>query len=93
MLWVYTPSTLQVMNTIQTLFMSEQTCLSIFMKQYHGVGISILNDKLGAFVHQRVAGQYAFRKDLWGGMLSAGVQVGMLFEKLDGSKLDPEESS
>ena len=26
-------------------------------------------------------------------MLSAGVQVGMLFEKLDGSKLDPEESS
>lgn len=31
-----------------------------FMKQYHGVGISILNDKLGAFVHQRVAGQYAF---------------------------------
>ena len=63
-----------------------------FMKQYHGVGISILNDKLGAYVHQRVAGQYAFRKDLWGGMLSAGVQVGMLFEKLDGSKLDPEES-
>ena len=58
-----------------------------FMKQYHGVGISILNDKLGAFVHQRVAGQYAFRKDLWGGMLSAGVQVGMLFEKLDGSKV------
>ena len=30
-----------------------------FMKQYHGVGLSILNDKLGAFVHQRVAGQYA----------------------------------
>ena len=26
-------------------------------------------------------------------MLAAGVQVGMLFEKLDGSKLDPEESS
>lgn len=37
-----------------------------FMKQYHGVGLSILNDKLGAFVHQRVAGQYAFRKDLLG---------------------------
>lgn len=59
-----------------------------FMKQYHGVGISILNDKLGAFVHQRVAGQYAFRKELWSGMLSAGVQVGMPFEKLDGSKLE-----
>ena len=64
-----------------------------FMKQYHGVGVSILNDKLGTFVHQRVAGQYAFRKELWDGMLSVGVQVGMLFEKLDGSKLDVEEGN
>ena len=79
MLWVHTPSTLLVMNTIQTLFYVGADMPIYFMKQYHGVGISILNDKLGAFVHQRVAGQYAFRKDLWGGMLSAGVQVGMLF--------------
>ena len=27
-----------------------------FMKQYHGVGVSILNDKIGLFAHQRVAG-------------------------------------
>lgn len=64
-----------------------------FMKQYHGVGVSILNDKIGAFTHQRIAGQYAFRKNLWGGMLSAGVQVGVLFDKFDGSKLDPAEAS
>ena len=64
-----------------------------FMKQYHGVGVSILNDKIGAFTHQRIAGQYAFRKTLWGGVLSAGVQVGVLFDKFDGSKLDPAESS
>ena len=64
-----------------------------FLKQYHGVGISILNDKLGVFTHQRISVQYAFRYHLFGGMLSAGVQVGMLFEKFDGSKLDPEEAS
>ena len=64
-----------------------------FLKQYHGVGISILNDKLGVFTHQRISVQYAFRHHLLGGMLSAGVQVGMLFEKFDGSKLDPEEAS
>lgn len=64
-----------------------------FMKQYHGVGVSILNDKIGAFTHQRVAGQYAFRHSLWGGMVSAGVQLGMLFEKFDGSKLDAEDMS
>ena len=59
----------------------------------HGVGISILNDKLGVFTHQRISVQYAFRYHLLGGMLSAGVQAGMLFEKFDGSKLDPEEAS
>lgn len=64
-----------------------------FLKQYHGVGISILNDKLGVFTHQRISVQYAFRHHLFGGMLSAGVQTGMLFEKFDGSKLDPEEAS
>ena len=64
-----------------------------FLKQYHGVGISILNDKLGVFTHQRISVQYAFRHHLFGGMLSAGVQAGMLFEKFDGSKLDPEEAS
>ena len=64
-----------------------------FLKQYHGVGISILNDKLGVFTHQRISVQYAFRYHLFGGMLSAGVQSGMLFEKFDGSKLDPEEAS
>ena len=64
-----------------------------FLKQYHGVGISILNDKLGVFTHQRISVQYAFRHHLFGGMLSAGVQSGMLFEKFDGSKLDPEEAS
>ena len=64
-----------------------------FMKQYHGVGVSILNDKIGLFAHQRVAGQYAFRKNIFKGMLSVGVQLGLLLEKFDGSKIDVEDAT
>lgn len=64
-----------------------------FMKQYHGVGTSIMNDKIGLFTHQRIAGQYAYRKELFGGMLSAGVQLGVILEKFDGSKLDLEDAN
>lgn len=63
-----------------------------FMKQYHGVGASILNDKIGFFTHQRISGQYAFRHALFGGMLAAGVQLGMIMEKYDGSKADLEQT-
>lgn len=62
-----------------------------FMKQFHGVGVSLLNDKIGLFTHQRIAGQYAFRYRLFGGMLSAGVQLGLLMENFDGTKLDVED--
>lgn len=64
-----------------------------FMRQYHGVGASMLNDKIGAFTHQRIAGQYAFRKNLFGGMISAGVQLGLVMEKFDGTKIDLDDSS
>lgn len=64
-----------------------------FMRQYHGVGLSLLNDKIGAFTHQRIAGQYAFRKNLFGGMISAGVQLGLVMEKFDGTKIDLDDTS
>lgn len=62
------------------------------LKTYHGVGASILSDNIGAFTHQRLALQYAYKKQLFGGMLSAGIQAGYLSEKLDGSKLDFEDT-
>lgn len=37
------------------------------LRQYHGVGASMLNDQIGAFTHQRLSAQYAFRKSLFGG--------------------------
>ena len=64
-----------------------------FMKHYHGTGIQILSDKLGLFDHQRIAVQYAFKARLFGGMLSTGVQVGMVSEKFSGSKADTEEGN
>ena len=64
-----------------------------FLKSYHGVGLSMLNDKIGLFTHQRIAGQYAFRFKLFGGRLAAGIQAGLLMEKFDGSKLDVADSN
>ena len=64
-----------------------------FLKNYHGVGASIMNDKIGLFTHQRIAGQYAFRFNLFGGRLAAGVQAGLIMETFDGSKLDVEQSN
>ena len=63
------------------------------LKNYHGVGVSLLNDQIGLFTHQRIALQYAFKHRLFGGMISAGVQVGLLSESFDGSELDIEDTS
>ncbi|MBO4316357.1 MAG: PorP/SprF family type IX secretion system membrane protein [Prevotella sp.] len=60
------------------------------LKTYHGVGIQLMSDKLGLFDHQRLAAQYAIRHKLFGGQLAYGVQVGMLSEKFDGSKVELE---
>ena len=59
---------------------------------YHGVGVQIMNDAIGLFSHQKLGVQYAFKQKLFGGTISVGVQGGLLSEKLDGSKLDLEES-
>ena len=63
------------------------------MKTYHGAGLVMMNDKIGAFTHQRLQGQYALKLKLFGGSLGIGVQVGLLTEKLDGSKLDADDPS
>ena len=50
-----------------------------FMKSYHGVGLQLLNDEIGLFSHKRFS-------------LGVGVQLGMLSEQFDGSKVDIENS-
>ena len=63
------------------------------LKAYHGAGLRFMNDKIGAFTHQQLQLQYALRFKLFGGRLATGVQVGILDESLDGSKINLEDSS
>ena len=62
------------------------------LKSYHGVGVQIMNDEIGIFSHKRLALQYSLKRPLWGGVLSIGVQGGLLSEGMDGSKLDLEKA-
>ena len=62
------------------------------LKNNHGVGLSLMNDQIGLFTHQRLSLQYAYKKKLWKGTLGIGLQGGMLSESFDGSKVDAGES-
>lgn len=63
----------------------------MLLNSYHGVGAQLMSDRIGLFDHQRLALQYAYKHRMLGGMLSVGVQLGMLSEKFKGSELDLEE--
>ena len=63
------------------------------LKSYHGAGIQFINDNIGLFSHKRIGLQYAYQPQLLGGKLSLGVQLSMLSENFDGSKVDLEDSS
>jgi len=60
---------------------------------YHGVGIQMINDDIGIFSHKKFSVIYALKQKLAGGVLSVGIQPTMLSEKLNGSKVDLEESN
>ena len=65
----------------------------MLLNKMHGVGLQMMNDQIGLFNHQRLVVQYAYKQRLFGGMLSVGVQVGLLSEKFKGSELDLEDTS
>ena len=52
---------------------------------YHGVGLQVVNDEIGLFSHKKVGVQYAYKHKLLGGMISIGVQAGLLSENFNGS--------
>jgi type IX secretion system PorP/SprF family membrane protein len=64
-----------------------------FIGGLNGAGVQFMNDKIGLFTHQRLSLQYAYKHKLFGGMLSVGVQAGLLSESFDGTKLDLEDAS
>ena len=59
----------------------------------HGVGVLFQNDEFGLFSHKRFTVQYAYHFKLWGGTLSAGAEVDMLNETINGSKADLNDAS
>lgn len=61
--------------------------------QRHGVGLQLINDDIGLFSHKRVGIQYAFKKSLFGGTLSLGLQASLLSESFKGSELDLNDTS
>ncbi len=63
------------------------------LNTYHGVGLQLLNDDIGLFSHQRLSAQYAYKRRLFGGTISVGIQVGLLSEKFKGSELDLREEN
>lgn len=62
------------------------------LKSYHGAGIQFINDNIGLFSHKRLGLQYAYQPQLLGGKMSLGIQLAMLNETFDGSKLELENS-
>ena len=71
----------------RTMYVAGDAQLSL-LGANHGVGVQLLNDDLGLFSHQRLFVQYAYKQRLFGGVLSAGVQLGLLSEKFKSSGLD-----
>lgn len=79
-------------NNPQTAYVSADMPFKAMGTQ-NGVGLLLMNDKIGLFTHQRLMAQYAYRIKMAGGWFALGVQGGMLSESFDGSGLDLEDSN
>lgn len=55
-------------------------------KTTHGVGAVVYVDMAGLFTNTHVGLQYAYKQKLFGGVLSGGIQVGLVNEGFDGTK-------
>lgn len=58
----------------------------------HSIGVGVLNDEIGMFVHQHLFINYAYALKLFGGRLAAGVQLGLLNAKFEPGELDLGEN-
>ncbi len=64
-----------------------------FVGPQHGIGAYFMNDEAGAFSMKNVALQYAHHRKLLGGTISIGLQIDLLNETFDGSKIDTEDGN
>lgn len=61
-------------------------------KTNHGVGLVVFTESIGLFQNTHVAGQYAYKHKLFGGTISIGLQVGLINQGFDGTKVKKVES-
>jgi type IX secretion system PorP/SprF family membrane protein len=54
----------------------------------HGFGATMYNDRAGLFSVSVISGQYAWKKKMFKGDFSAGIQVGYINQSFDGTKID-----
>ncbi len=65
-----------------------------FLSPRHGGGVSFLTDNIGMFSTTKISIQYAYNMKLGlKGKLAFGFNVGMISEKMDGSKLELEDTA
>lgn len=58
----------------------------------HGVGVAVFTEAIGLFQNTHVALQYAYKRKLWGGVMSGGLQIGVVNQSFDGSRVITPES-
>jgi len=74
-------------NSPRTMLISADMPLA-FLGRTHGVGAVLFTESLGLFSHSIMAGQYAYKRKLFKGDFSAGIQVAKIDESWFGSKVD-----
>jgi len=76
-------------NNPKTMYISTDMPVSL-LGALHGIGLQIVNDEIGLFSHKKVNIQYAYKHRLLGGVISIGLQGGLLNESFKGSGVDIE---
>ena len=61
-------------------------------KTNHGVGLVVFTEAIGLFQNTHVGAQYAYKYKLFGGVLSGGLQIGLVNQSFDGTKVVKVES-
>ena len=54
----------------------------------HGAGVRFLNDRFGLFSNQALHVQYAYMRQIWGGVLSVGAEMGYINVKFSADSIN-----
>lgn len=79
-------------NSPKTMFIGVNSVMP-YGNDKHSLGLAIVNDHAGLFVHNRLYVNYAYKVKLFGGSLDIGVQGGFLSEQFNTSKLDAVQAN